>query len=142
MARFLSRSAPALPHAGTRLSEARELCATRLHNRSPAHPAFLPALLIPALSSSPPASVPVSLAAVGARESTSGNMPFFWIPGSAARGTRQKISGSPAASIARPALRTDIVPVPQTWYLSPFPCAAPRPRSHRFWLARTRLAGD
>src|SRR5947207_4056828 len=133
MVRFLSRSAPFPPHAGTRLLAARELCATRLHSRTPAHPSSSPALPAPALSSNPPALAPVSSAAAGVRESTSGNRPFVWIPETAAPGIHQTTPGSPAASTARPALRTDIVPARQTWYLSPLPCAAPRPRSHQFW---------
>src|SRR5437870_13679036 len=133
MARFLSRSAPFQLRAGTAPSAARELCATRLHNRTPAHPSFLPASLIPVLLSSPPASARVLLVEAGARESTSSSKPSSSIPETAAPETHQRISGSPAASTARPALRTDIVPIPQTGYLSPLPCAAPRPRSHQFW---------
>src|SRR5438552_2269798 len=94
---------------------------------------LLPALPAPVLLSSPPASVHVSLAAADARELTSSNRPSFSIPESASPGTHQTTSTSLGASTARPALRTDIFPIPQTWYLSPPLCAAPRPISHRFW---------
>src|SRR5205807_7412707 len=127
------RSAPVPPHAGAALSAARELCATKLHNRTPVHPSSSPASPVPALSSSLLASVRVSLAAADARESTSGSTPFFLIPETASPRTHQMTSASRAASTARSALRTDIFPIPQIWYLSPFPCAAPRPRFHRFW---------
>src|SRR5207249_6797240 len=132
-ARSLFRSAASGLLAGTALSASREPCATRLHNRIPAHPSSSPALRVPALSSSPPASTPVSPVAADAHVSTSGNRPFFWIPESVAPGTHQTISSFQVANTALPALRTDIFRVPQTWYLSPLPCAAPRRESHRFW---------
>src|SRR5438309_8336293 len=113
MARFLSRSAPFQLRAGTAPSAARELCATRLHNRTPAHPGSAPALPAPVLLSSRPASVRVSPVAAGARELTLGSKPSFLIRQTAARGIRQKISSSLVASTARPALRRDIFPVPQ-----------------------------
>src|SRR5439155_22270532 len=82
------------------------------------------------LSSNQPASVPVSPAAADSRVSTLSNMPFFWIPETAVPRIHQRTSSSPAANIARPALRRDIAPARQSGYLSPLPCAAPRLRSH------------
>src|SRR2546425_4365453 len=132
MARRLFRSAPSRPRAGIVPLGARELCATRLHNRSPAHPCPWPASPTPVLLPNPPASARALLAAAGAHESTSSNKLFFLIPETSARGTRQKISSSPGASTGLPALRTDIFPARQSEYPSPLPCAAPTLRSHRF----------
>src|SRR5205807_492490 len=115
----------------TLLSEVRGLCATRLHNRSFDPRGFAPVSPIPVPSSSPPASVRVSLLAAGARESTSGNKLSCEIRESAAPETRQTTSAFPVASTGQHVLRTDTAPVPQSGSPFPLPCAAPRPRSHR-----------
>src|SRR5438552_8942772 len=130
MALFISQSAPSPPLTGTRLIASPEPSATTLHNQTPTHPSSSPALPVPALSSSPPASTPVSPVAADAHVSTSGNRPFFWIPESVAPGTHQTISSFQVANTVQPALRTDIFRVPQIGYLSPLPCAAPRRESH------------
>src|SRR5207302_9654314 len=104
--------------AGTVLWGVHELCAPRVHNRSPA-PALALTSPVPALSSSPPASVPFSPAGAGIHGSTSSNRLFFSIRETAAPETRQTISGSPAASTAPPALRTNSDRARQSGYLSP-----------------------
>jgi transposase len=50
---------------------------------------------------------PFALAAAGARRLTSGSTPFFWIPRTAAPGTRRTNSGFPAASTVPPPPRID-----------------------------------
>src|SRR4051812_32188507 len=118
MVRCLFPLAPFPPLGGILPSAVPVLCATRLHNRSPDHHGFSPVWLVPVPSSSPPASVRVSLLAASARESTSGNRPCALIPESGAPEIHRKTSPFPSASTGQNGLRTDTAPVPQSG--SPF----------------------
>src|SRR5260370_42319123 len=142
MVQRLFRSALSRPHAGTLPSAVRELCATRLHNRTPAHRFVLPISPVPAPLSSPLVSVRASPMAADVRGWTLGNMPYALTLEIAAPGTHRRTSASRPASTARRELHTDTFRARQTGCLSPPPCAAPRRGSHRFSRERTRLAAD
>src|SRR5713101_2845384 len=107
MVQRLFRSALSRPHAGTVPSAVRELCATRLHNRTPAHRFVLPISPVPAPLSSPLVSVRASPMPADVRGWTLGNRLSFLIPESAAPGNHRRTSASLPASTGLPELHTD-----------------------------------
>src|SRR3954468_14618608 len=137
MVLYLVPSALFPPRVGTLPLAIRGPCATRLHNRIPAHSSVSPISRAPAPSSSQPALTRASRRAVTARGSTSGNRPCAAILGSGAPGIDQTTSASPLANTVPPELHIDISRALQTEYPSRLPCAAPTRGSHQFVRVRT-----